>query len=35
MREFEVGTKRKVVPHDPNYLYAMFGEFCATGRSPF
>jgi hypothetical protein len=25
----------KVVPYASNYLYAKFGEFCTTGRSPF
>jgi hypothetical protein len=35
MGELEVGTKSKVVPYTSNYLYAKFGEFLTSGRSPF
>jgi hypothetical protein len=34
-KEFQVRTKSKVVPYASSYLCAKFGEFCASGRSPF
>jgi hypothetical protein len=35
MCEFEVMTKRKVVPYNSIYNYEKFGELYTTGRSPF
>jgi hypothetical protein len=35
LREFEVGTKRKVIPYASKYLYAKFGEFWTSGKSLF
>jgi hypothetical protein len=35
LREFEVGTKSKVVIYASKYLYTKFGEFWTSERSPF